>query len=235
MELFRGATASEILVLRVDAGEDLPGSLQRAVSDTSIGAGVVLSGAGVLEHVHLELPANLLWPPTVYAFEKQGPAQILSAQGHVTGAGPELFLTVARRGEVHGGKAMPGTRALHPVELVLLRAGEARWSRVSDAQTGAPCFQGGRPAAAGDLSLMGRPVDPSAVALVPQSLLKKHACLPVARSGDTLVVAMVDPSNPFAIEDLREATGLRVQAVGVPPEELMPALYRLFSGLERGF
>lgn len=235
MELFRGATAGEILVVRVDPGEDLPASLQRAVEDTGIGAGAVLSGSGVLERLHLELPANLLWPPTVYAMEKPGPAQIVGAQGHITTTGAELFLTAAKRGEVFAGKARPGTTALHPVELVVLRVAEARWARVNDPETGVPVFQGGRPALAAGLTLMGRPVDPHAVSLVPQSLLKKHACLPVARSGDTLVVAMADANNPFAIDDLREATGLRVQPVGVPPQELMPVLHRLFSGFERGF
>jgi len=35
-----------------------------------------ISGIGNLEHIHLEVPANVTWPPAVYATEKQGPAQI---------------------------------------------------------------------------------------------------------------------------------------------------------------
>ncbi|MFN3649038.1 MAG: PCC domain-containing protein [Armatimonadota bacterium] len=230
MQYFRGATAHEIVAVRLDAGEDLLESLSRVVSELRLTAGAVLSGTGTLEQIRLETPANLLWPPTVYAVERQGPGQIVSAQGHVANGEVELFLSVSKRGEVFGGKAMPGNRVLHSVELVLLRAGSTRWTHTAHPETGLPLLQAVSPTAAPEITLMGRPVDPNAIALVPLSLLRKHACLPVARSADTLVVAMTDPSNPFAIEELREATGLRIQTVAVSAQELMPALQRVLSG-----
>ena len=42
--------------------------------------------------------------------------------------------------------------------------------------------------------------------LVPQKLAERHQCIPVNRSGSTLVVAMADPSNIYAIDDLRFST-----------------------------
>jgi type IV pilus assembly protein PilB len=83
---------------------------------------------------------------------------------------------------------------------------------------------------AAPITVMGRPIDPAAVALVPKALLQKHGCLPVAKTGDTLVVAMTDPNNPFAIDDLRQATGLRIQTVAVAARDLVPALQQVLGG-----
>jgi predicted DNA-binding protein with PD1-like motif len=231
MQLFRGGTAVEVIAVRVDAGEDLLASLNQVVNETQIAAGAIVSGTGNLEHMHLEVPANLMWPPTVFAVEKSGPGLIISAQGHIANGYPELYLTVARRNELHSGKVMSGTRVLHFAEFSILRVGNTRWTRTPHPQTGVPLLQASVPpnAQGPAVMLMGRPVDPAAIALVPKALLQKHGCLPVARSGDTLVVAMTDPSNPFAIDDLRAATGLRIQAVAVPAPELMPALQQVLA------
>jgi len=231
MQIFRGGTAVEVIAVRVDAGEDLLGALNQVVSETQIAAGAIVSGTGNLEHMHLEVPANLLWPPTVFAVEKQGPGLIISAQGHIANGYPELHLTVSRRNEVHAGKVMSGTRVLHFAEFSILRVGNTRWTRVGHPQTGVPQLQASMPAppVSSTVSLGGRPVDPNAIALVPKALLQRHNCLPVARSGDTLVVAMADPNNLFALDDLRTATGLRIQPVAVDSRELMPALQQVLA------
>jgi predicted DNA-binding protein with PD1-like motif len=230
LQYFRGATAVEVIAVRVDAGEDLLAQMNQVVSDCQLTAGAILSGCGNLEHMHLEVPANLSWPPAVYAFEKQGPGQIVSVQGHIANGYPELYMTVARRNEVHAGKVMPGTRVLHYAEFTVLRAGNTRWTRVGHPQTAVPLLQAVSTQPVSQIILMGRPIDPTAVALVPREMLKKHMCLPVAKSGDTLVVAMTDPNNPFAVDDLRQATGLRIQTVAVPAKDLMPALQQALSG-----
>lgn len=230
MQYFRGATAAEIIAVRVDTGEDLLAALTRVVTETGIAAGAVVSGCGILEHFVLEVPANKGWPPAAYAVEKEGPAQIVSAQGHIVNGAVDLYLTLARRNEVFTGEVMPGTLALHFAEFTILRAGNTRWTRVPHPQTAVPLLQAAAPAPAAGLTLMGKLIDPAAVALVPAALMQKHGCLPVAKTGDTLVVAMVDPNNPFAIDDLREATRLRIQAVAVPAKELLPALQQALAG-----
>lgn len=232
MQYFRGATAVEVIAIRVDAGESLLESVTQVVSETQVAAGAFVSGCGNLEHIALEVSANMNWPPTAYAQEKQGPADIISVSGHVANGYPELYLTVTKRSEVIAGKVMPGTRVLHFAELTLLRAGSTRWMRVGHPQTGAPLLQAqaAGPAPAAQIAVMGRPIDMGAVALVSKELLRRHGVLPVARSGDTLVVAMTDPNNPFAIDDLRQATGLRIQTVAVPARDLMPALQQVLAG-----
>jgi type IV pilus assembly protein PilB len=67
------------------------------------------------------------------------------------------------------------------------------------------------------------------VNLVPKQVLQKHRCLPVIKNDRTLIVAMLDPNDPFAIDDLRAATGLQIQAVAVPVQELMPVLQQVLQ------
>jgi hypothetical protein len=45
---------------------------------------------------------------------------------------------------------------------------------------------------------------------------------------------MTDPNNPFAIDDLRQATGMRIQTVAVDARELVPALRQVLQNLPQG-
>ena len=55
--------------------------------------------------------------------------------------------------------------------------------------------------------------DPDLVHLVPPALCSKHLCLPVGRRGDTLVVAVSDPTNVQLLDDIRFQVRLRVEQV----------------------
>ncbi len=230
MQYFRGATAGEVILVRFDAGEDLLDSLTRFVRELELGAAAIVSGSGTLEHLNLHVPANMLYPPTIYAVEKQGPAQIVAAQGLIAGGVPELYLTLARRTEIHAGRCAEGTRVLHTVELTLLRAGNQRWVRVGHPQTGIPQIQTAGEVPLRQVTLMGRAIDPAAVAAVPRAILERHRCLPVVISQDILVVAMLDPGDLAAVDDIRQASGLRVKPVAVPANELLPALQQILRG-----
>lgn len=50
-------------------------------------------------------------------------------------------------------------------------------------------------------------VDPAAAALIPETLARRYAALPIAFEGDALIVAMADPANVLAIDDIRALTG----------------------------
>jgi predicted DNA-binding protein with PD1-like motif len=224
MHTFRGATAVEIIAVRLDAGDDVRHCLMQVVQQLQLAAGAVIAGAGTLRHIVLEAPAAESFPAPAYVTEKNGPGQIVAAQGIIGTDGVQISLTIARRNELYCGIAMEGTVVLHSAEFVLLRAGGTRWSFVPGAGTGIPTLQAVLPPGAAAITLMGRPVDVQAVALVPAALIRKHRALPVAKTADTLVVAMPDPNDPFAIDDFRAATGLRIQPVAVPPAELLRAI-----------
>jgi len=51
------------------------------------------------------------------------------------------------------------------------------------------------------------------IQLIPPELAKRHQLIPVNRAGATLIVAMSDPSNIYAIDDLKFRTGLNIEVV----------------------
>jgi type IV pilus assembly protein PilB len=57
------------------------------------------------------------------------------------------------------------------------------------------------------------PVDQSAVSLISDSLARRYQALPVGWNNGRLLVAMADPSNVFAVDDIRTITGCDVQTV----------------------
>ncbi len=57
----------------------------------------------------------------------------------------------------------------------------------------------------------GDSVDPEVARLVPPYLAQRHGVVPIARKGNRLMVAMSDPSNVVAIDDIRLLTGLDVE------------------------
>lgn len=230
MKFFRGATPLEIIAVRLDPGDDVQQSLARVARDLSLVAGAVVSGSGTLGYIALESPVTETYPPAVQAVTKSGPGHLVAAQGLVATEGIQVTVTVARRGEVYCGQVVEGCTVLHGAEFVLLRAGGTRWAFPPSDETGIPSLQAVAPPGGAAVSLMGRPVDVNAVAMVPGTLIRKHGALPVARTADTLVVAMADPNNPFAIDDLRAASGLRVQPVAAPPAELLRAIEQALSG-----
>ncbi len=68
------------------------------------------------------------------------------------------------------------------------------------------------------------PVDKSAVGLVSDALSRRHLAIPIGFEGDRLVVAMADPSNVFAIDDIRHLTGRDVRAVVATRASIQTAL-----------
>ncbi len=56
-------------------------------------------------------------------------------------------------------------------------------------------------------------IDESVVKLIPAEVVQKYQLIPVNRAGSTLIVAMADPSNIFAIDDIKFMTGYNVEVV----------------------
>jgi len=71
------------------------------------------------------------------------------------------------------------------------------------------------------------PVDVSAVALVPVQVLKRYEVLPIVRDGDRLMLAMADPRDVLAIDDVRAAVRMQVRPVVAERNDLLAAIARL--------
>jgi type IV pilus assembly protein PilB len=56
-------------------------------------------------------------------------------------------------------------------------------------------------------------IDPEVIKLVPKEVAEKHQVIPVNRAGASLIVAMADPSNIYAIDDLKFLTGYNIEVV----------------------
>ncbi|MHB1845929.1 MAG: type IV-A pilus assembly ATPase PilB [Deltaproteobacteria bacterium] len=56
-------------------------------------------------------------------------------------------------------------------------------------------------------------IDPEVLKLVPKEVAEKHLVIPVNRAGPSLIVAMSDPSNIFAVDDLKFLTGYNIESV----------------------
>jgi type IV pilus assembly protein PilB len=63
------------------------------------------------------------------------------------------------------------------------------------------------------VDLHDRQVDPTAAGAISDALARRYQALPIAWDGSTLVVAMADPSNVLAVDDIRSITGSDVRVV----------------------
>ena len=68
------------------------------------------------------------------------------------------------------------------------------------------------------------PVDPAAARLVSETLARRYLALPIGWWEGRLIVAMADPSNVFAIDDIRTVTGAEVRQVVATAEAVTAAI-----------
>jgi type IV pilus assembly protein PilB len=76
------------------------------------------------------------------------------------------------------------------------------------------------------VELLDYPVDRMAVALVPAAISRRHAVLPIAIDNGRLVLAMVDPGDVFAVDDVRAAARMPVTQVVAAEGDLLAAIAR---------
>ena len=79
------------------------------------------------------------------------------------------------------------------------------------------------------ISLSEFEIDPDVIELIPQDVAVKHTVLPVQRAGSTLIVAMADPSNIYAIDDLKFVTGLNIEPVVTTDAAIEEAITRYYE------
>jgi type IV pilus assembly protein PilB len=71
--------------------------------------------------------------------------------------------------------------------------------------------------------------EPSILQLVPQPLASKHNLVPVVQKDRTLTIAMADPTNIVALNDVKFITGLDIQVVIAPEREVKAAQERAYE------
>lgn len=77
--------------------------------------------------------------------------------------------------------------------------------------------------------LAKRKIDPDIVALVPEHIARKYRVFPVEKQGKRLVLAMLDPTDVYAIDELRLTLNYEIQPVIVSEEDMNEAFSRYFG------
>jgi len=72
-------------------------------------------------------------------------------------------------------------------------------------------------------------IDPKVSRLVPFEICDKYNLIPINRAGSTLIVAIADPSNIFAIDDVKFLTGYNVEVVVASEAAIKEAIEREFK------
>jgi type IV pilus assembly protein PilB len=79
------------------------------------------------------------------------------------------------------------------------------------------------------LDLEKTQVDEAALKTIPNNYIQRYNAIAVQRKGNRLVVAMSDPTNVFAVDDIRLMTGLEIQPMLAHPDDIT-ALQRNVDG-----
>src|SRR4030043_391709 len=80
------------------------------------------------------------------------------------------------------------------------------------------------------INLSDYKIDLSVLKLVPVDIARKYLIMPVARVGATLTIAMADPSNVFAIDDVKFMTGYNVEVVVSSESSILSAVSSHYAG-----
>jgi len=72
-------------------------------------------------------------------------------------------------------------------------------------------------------------IDPDVIQLIPRDVVSKHQVIPVNRTGSTLIVAMADPSNIFAVDDIKFLTGYNVEVVVAAEQDIAEAEEKYYT------
>src|SRR5476649_2402902 len=77
-------------------------------------------------------------------------------------------------------------------------------------------------------------IDPTIVKLVPTETARKYQIIPLSRSGSTLTIAMTDPTNVFAMDDIKFMTGYTVEPVVASEVAITDAIEKYYPSGKGG-
>ncbi len=78
------------------------------------------------------------------------------------------------------------------------------------------------------VSLTRLPIALDVIKLVPQALARRFKAVPISRVGKTLTVALADPFNVVAIDTLNQVTGMVIEVVTAPEQDILNCLSRYY-------
>ena len=117
---------------------------------------------------------------------------------------------------VNAHSANGGQLATHLVKLGLI--GERELAQTISEQYGVPIIQ-----------LTDYAIEDIVLQLIPHNIALKHGLIPVVKKDQSLTVAMTDPSNIVALNDIKFITGLDIQVMVAPESDVRLALEKHYE------
>src|SRR5213082_924762 len=72
-------------------------------------------------------------------------------------------------------------------------------------------------------------IDPAVVKLIPHETAKRYQILPLSRVGASLTIAMVDPTNVFAMDDIKFMTGFNIEPVVASESSIVAGIEKSYG------
>src|SRR2546428_10505963 len=72
-------------------------------------------------------------------------------------------------------------------------------------------------------------IDPAVIKLIPAETANKYQIVPLSRAGATLTIAMTDPTNVFAMDDIKFMTGYNVEPVVASETAVIEAITKYYA------
>ncbi|NHN30741.1 GspE/PulE family protein [Paenibacillus agricola] len=79
------------------------------------------------------------------------------------------------------------------------------------------------------IQLYRQKIETKVINIISQRLAEQHQVLPIRTEGNKLIVAMADPLDYFAIDELRMSTGMRIEPTIAARDELQRAIKRYYG------
>src|ERR671931_1943652 len=77
-------------------------------------------------------------------------------------------------------------------------------------------------------------IDATVIKLIPAETAHKYQIIPLSRAGATLTIAMTDPTNVFAMDDIKFMTGYNVEPVVASETAVSDAIQKYYSAAKAG-
>src|SRR5918912_3856455 len=71
-------------------------------------------------------------------------------------------------------------------------------------------------------------IDPTVIKLIPAETVQKYQIIPLSRAGATLTISSTDPTNVFAMDDIKFMTGYTVEPVVASEAAVMEAIQKYY-------
>src|ERR1700740_1224618 len=72
-------------------------------------------------------------------------------------------------------------------------------------------------------------IDPAVVKIIPFETAKRYQILPLSRVGASLTIAMVDPTNVFAMDDIKFMTGFNIEPVVASESSILAGIDKAYG------